>query len=194
MQYFAINCSRHAVLQVSGTHSSYTLPSVPFLLSFLFPQNEILYSVFYSFIYLWLHWVFAATCRLSLVAVQALGTWASLVAAQGLVACGSRALECAGFSNCGMWAQLLLGTQNLPNQGSNPCPLHWQVDSYLKFLAILIGKKNKIKLTLHWHFPISNQAEYIFIFINRLYFLGEFLLIIPIYLFMCVNHIAILKG
>ena len=151
MQYFAINCSRHAVLQVSGTHSSYTLPSVPFLLSFLFPQNEILYSVFYSFIYLWLHWVFAATCRLSLVAVQALGTWASLVAAQGLVACGSRALECAGFSNCGMWAQLLLSTQNLPNQGSNPCPLHWQVDSYLKFLAILIGKKNQNKT----HFTLA---------------------------------------
>ena len=58
---------------------------------------------------------------------------------------GSR---CTGFSSCGSWAQQLwLGLQSagsvvvvyglscsaacgiFPDQGLNPCPLHWQVDS-----------------------------------------------------------------
>ena len=78
--------------------------------------------------------------------------------AQGLVDCGPRAVGCAGFSSCGIWAQSLLSTQNLPDQGLNPCPLHWQVYSYplyqqgsLKFLAILIGRKNQNKT----HFTLA---------------------------------------
>ena len=44
---------------------------------------------------------------------RALGTWASVVVAQKLISCGSWALERAGFSSCGAWAQLLCGTWNL---------------------------------------------------------------------------------
>ena len=40
-------------------------------------------------------------CGFSCCRRQALGAWASGVAAQGLISCGLRALERAGFSSCG---------------------------------------------------------------------------------------------
>ena len=77
------------------------------------------------FIYYWLHWVFIALCGLSLCVVsgatlhcsarvshwsgfsccraQALGTWASAVAACRLGSWGSQALE-RELSSCGAWA------------------------------------------------------------------------------------------
>ena len=60
----------------------------------------------------------------------------------GFSSCGAQVSHCGGFSCCGAWA---LGTQAsvvvahglscsvacgiFPDQGLNPCPLHWQVDS-----------------------------------------------------------------
>ena len=87
--------------------------------------------LFYLFIYLWLCWVF--------VSVRGL----SLVAASG----GHSSLRCAGLSLS--WPLLLRSTGSrragsvivahgrscsvacgiFPDQGSNPCPLHWQADS-----------------------------------------------------------------
>ena len=73
---------------------------------------------------------------------QALGAWASGVAAHGLSSCGSWALEGTSFSSCGTRLQLsqLVGLERLvvaahglscftacgvfPDQGSNLCPLH----------------------------------------------------------------------
>ena len=86
---------------------------------------------FYLFIYLWLCWVF--------VSVRGL----SLVAASG----GHSSMQCAGLSLS--WPLLLRSTGSrragsvtvahrpsrsaacgiFPDQGSNPCPLHWQADS-----------------------------------------------------------------
>ena len=55
--------------------------------------------------------------------------------------CGARAPGCGGFSSCGFWAlehrrrscgkqaQLLCGMWIFPDQGSNPCVLHWQADA-----------------------------------------------------------------
>ena len=85
----------------------------------------------YLFIYLWLCWVF--------VSVRGL----SLVAASG----GHSSSRCAGLSLA--WPLLLRSTGSrragsvvvahgpscsaacgiFPEQGSNPCPLHWQADS-----------------------------------------------------------------
>ena len=73
----------------------------------------------------------------------------------GLISCGSRASECAGFRSCGCLAPghlgfsscgtqlqstgLIVVVQGLscpaacgifPDPGSNPCPLHWQGESY----------------------------------------------------------------
>ena len=85
-----------------------------------------MYSFFFKdlilFLFFWLRWVFVAACRLSLVwqvgatlrcGVQAshyggfsccealaLGAQASVVAARGLISCGTRALELR-LSSCG---------------------------------------------------------------------------------------------
>ena len=100
-------------------------PALP--LSFFFNVNDCLYL----FIYLWLCWVF--------VSVRGL----SLVAASG----GHSSSRCAGLSlsrplllqSTGSWrAGSVIMAHGpscsaacgiFPDQGSNPCPLHWQTDS-----------------------------------------------------------------
>ena len=59
---------------------------------------------------------------------QALGCWASAVAAHRLSSCGPQALE-HGTGNCGPWAWLPPGVWDLPGSGIRLCLLHWQVDS-----------------------------------------------------------------
>ena len=110
-----------------------------------------LFNLFIYLIYFWLRWVFVAVRRLSLVVASggysslqcvgfslqwllllrstgsrsvgfsSCGTWASVVAARGLYSAGSvvvaHGLSCSAA--CGIF----------PDQGSNPCPLHWQADS-----------------------------------------------------------------
>ena len=126
-----------------------TIVWLPFLCSCI-PLFYLLIYLFILFIYIWLRWVFVAACGLSLVAASGgysslwwqashcsgfsccgawtLGTQASVVVARGLSSCGSRALErrlnsrAHGFSCSVAWGIF-------PDQGSNPCPLHWQVDS-----------------------------------------------------------------
>ena len=86
---------------------------------------------FYLFIYFWLCWVFVSVWGLSLVAASG----------------GHSSSRCTGLSLS--WPLLLRGTGSrhtgsvvvahglscstacgiFPDQGSNPCPLHWQADS-----------------------------------------------------------------
>ena len=101
------------------------------ILFFFFFLEGVVYLFIYLFIYLWLCWVF--------VSVQGL----SLVAASG----GHSSSRCAGLS---LSRPLLLWSTGsrragsvvvahgrscsaacgiFPDQGSNPCPLHWQADS-----------------------------------------------------------------
>ena len=60
-----------------------------------------------------------------------------------LSSCGVRASHCSGFSCCGAWVLGPTGSVVVvhglscseargifPNQGSNPCPLYWEADSY----------------------------------------------------------------
>ena len=88
-------------------------------------------KLFILFIYFCLHWVFVAAHGLSLVVASG----------------GYSSLRCAGFSM--QWLLLLWSTGSrhagsvvvahglscsvacgiFPDQGSNPCPLHWQADS-----------------------------------------------------------------
>ena len=51
--------------------------------------------------------------------MQALGTWASVVAARGLNSCGLRPLE-RKLSSCGARTQLLRGMWDLPGPGIEP--------------------------------------------------------------------------
>ena len=111
-------------------------------------------SCIFFFIHLfnfWLHWVFAAARGLSLVAVS--GGY-SLLRGAGLplqwpLPLQSTGSRCTGFSGCGTRASVVVahglwsagsvvvahGPSRsaacgiFPDQGSNPCPLHWQADS-----------------------------------------------------------------
>ena len=69
-------------------------------------QGSPIYYCFFIFIF-WLHWVFIAVCRLSLVAAS--GGY-SLLLCVGfsfwwLLLLQSTGSRCVGFSICGMWAQ-----------------------------------------------------------------------------------------
>ena len=55
----------------------------------------------FLFIYLWLHWVFAAVHELSLIALR----------------CGEQASHCACFSSCGTGPQSPLGMWDLSRPG-----------------------------------------------------------------------------
>ena len=102
-----------------------------FFLTALFLLLFFFLNLFYLFIYFWLCWVFVAARGLSLVAAS--GGY-SLLRYAGfslpwLLSCGARALgtrasvvvahELSCSAACGIF----------PDQGSNPCPLHWQADS-----------------------------------------------------------------
>ena len=64
----------------------------------------------------------------SFCGAQVLGTWASVVAAHVLSSCGFL-LE-HRLSSCGSWLSCSAAYEIFPDQGSNPCPLNWQADSY----------------------------------------------------------------
>ena len=93
----------------------------------------------FSFFYINLFYLFIFGCIGSLL----LRAGFSLVAASGgTLGCGARASHCGGFSCCGSralgaWASVAVARglscsaacEIFPDQGSNPCPLHRQVDS-----------------------------------------------------------------
>ena len=108
------------------------------------------YLFFKKFIYFWLHWVFVAVCGLPLVVVSRsysslqcvdfsfrwLLLWQSMGSRTGLqqlvqegsvvVVCG---LESAGSVVVAHGLSCSEACGIFPDQGSNPCPLHWQADS-----------------------------------------------------------------
>ena len=92
--------------------------------------------------FIWLCWVFAVAHGLSLVLasggyslLRCVGfslQWLLLLQSTGsrhagFSTCGMWALECR-LSSCGTWAYCA-ACGIFPDQGSNPCPLHWQADS-----------------------------------------------------------------
>ena len=85
----------------------------------------------YLFIYYWLCWVFVSVRGLSLFAVSrghssSRCTGLSLLQPLLLRSTGSR---CAGSVVVAHGPSRSAACGILPDQGSNPCPLHWQADS-----------------------------------------------------------------
>ena len=81
----------------------------------------------------WLCRVSIFTCGLSLVVVS--GGYSLLWSSTDfvfwcLLLLWDPGCRTHGLSNCGSQAYLLRACGIFPPQGSNPCPLHWQVDSY----------------------------------------------------------------
>ena len=108
----------------------------------LFYFKVFLKILFYLFIF-WLHWVFIAACRSSLVAASGgySSLWCTGFSLQWLLLLQSTGSRRVGFSSCGMlaqqlwlagsraptrvsscstWAQLLRGTWDLPGPGLEP--------------------------------------------------------------------------
>ena len=86
---------------------------------------------FICLLYFWLHWVFVATWAFSSCGEQEHFTAVLLIAMehtlwacrlQGLRHVGSGVVPCR--LRCSVACRIFL------DQGSNPCPLHWQADSY----------------------------------------------------------------
>ena len=85
----------------------------------------------YLFIYLWLCWVFVSVRGLSLVVASgghSSSRCAGLLLSRPLLlwSTGSR---CAGSVIVAHGPSCSVACGILPDQGSNPCPLHWQADS-----------------------------------------------------------------
>ena len=85
----------------------------------------------YLFIYFWLCWVFVSVRGLSLVAPS--GGHSSLQCA-GLSLSQPLLLRSTGSRRSGSVVvahgpSCSVACGNFPDQGSNPCPLHWQADS-----------------------------------------------------------------
>ena len=60
---------------------------------------------------------------------RALGARASVVVAHGLSSCGSRALGARASVAVAHGLSCSVACGIFLDQGSNPCPLHWQTDS-----------------------------------------------------------------
>ena len=99
------------------------------LLTFFFFLKK--FTFFYLFIYLWLCWVFVSMRGLSPVAASgdhSSSRCAGLSPSRPLLlrSTGSR---CAGSVIVAHGPSRSAACGILPDQGSNPCPLHWQADS-----------------------------------------------------------------
>ena len=114
------------------TETLYPLNSnSPFFLSQPLTTIVFIYLFIYSFIYLWLCWVFVSERGLSLVAASGghSSSWCvglSLLWPLLLRSTGSRragSVVVAHGPSCSVACGIF------PDQGSNPCPLHWQADS-----------------------------------------------------------------
>ena len=114
-----------------GSSELYILPfGVHSLPHYLF----VFINLFILFIFFWLHWVFVAACRLSLVSASR--GYCSLrcvgFSSRWLLLLPSLGSRCAGFSSCGSWtvehrlsrcgarAQLLRRMWDLPGPGLEP--------------------------------------------------------------------------
>ena len=90
-----------------------------------------MYPLIYLFIYLWLCWVFVSVRGLSLVAASGGHSSSrcaglSLLRPLSLRSTGSRR---AGSVIVAHGPSCSTACGIFPDQGSNPCPLHWQADS-----------------------------------------------------------------
>ena len=111
----------------------FILPVFKFIYLFIY-LLLLLFLVFlinYFFIYFWLSWVFVSVRGLSLVAASG-GHSSSRCAGLSLsrpLLLRSTGSRCAGSATVAHGPSCSAACGILPDQGSNPRPLHWQADS-----------------------------------------------------------------
>ena len=101
-----------------------------FFLLFFFKRNSFIFII-YLFIYFWLCWVFISVRGLSLVAASG-GHSSSQCAGLSLsrpLLLRSTGSRCAGSVVVAHGPSCSVACGIFPDQGLNPCPLHWQADS-----------------------------------------------------------------
>ena len=93
------------------------------------PYCSLLIDTFCLFV--WLRWVFIAACRLSLVATSRgySSLWCAGFLLRWLLLFQSTGSRRMGFSSVAHGLSCSVACGMFPDQGSNPCPLHWQADS-----------------------------------------------------------------
>ena len=129
----SISCPSLLACRVSAEKSADNLMGIPLYVIFCFSLVLLIFflNFIYLFIYSWLCWVFVSVRGLSLVVAsgghsssRCVGlslAWPLLLQSTGSRRAGS-AIVARGLSRsaaCGIF----------PDQGSNPCPLHWQANS-----------------------------------------------------------------
>ena len=120
------------ILSANIKHIFFLLENIYFKCVFFLEEFLYFYFLFiYLFIYFWLCWVFVSVRGLSLVAASG-GHSSSRCAGLSLLrplplrSTGSR---CAGSVAVAHGPSCSVACGIFPDQGSNPCPLHWQADS-----------------------------------------------------------------
>ena len=102
-----------------------------FFLMYCYFSNAILFYFLKFVIYLWLCWVFVSVRGLSLVATSG-GHSSSRCAGLSLsrpLLLRSTGSRCASSVIVAHGPSCSVACGIFPDQGSNPCPLHWQADS-----------------------------------------------------------------
>ena len=89
------------------------------------------YLRIYLFIYFWLCWVFISVRGLSLVAASGghSSSWCAGLSLSRPLLLRSTGSRCAGSVVVAHGPSCSVACGIFPDQGSNPCPLHWQADS-----------------------------------------------------------------
>ena len=103
----------------------------PLLLFFFFWNASLVYLFIYLFIYFWLCWVFISVRGLSPVVASG-GHSSSRCAGLSLsrpLLLRSKGSRRAGSVIVAHGPSCSVACGIFPDQGSNPCPLHWQADS-----------------------------------------------------------------
>ena len=101
--------------------------------SFFFFTWWSIHSFIYLFIYLWLCWVFVSVRGLSLVTASGghSSSWSADLSLSRPLLLRSTSSRCAGSVIVPHGPSCSVACGILPDQGLNPCPLHWQADSPL---------------------------------------------------------------
>ena len=90
-----------------------------------------IYFFIYLFIYLWLCWVFVSVRGLSLVVASGghSSSWCAGLSLSRPLLLRSTGSRRAGSVTVAHGPSCSAACGIFPDQGSNPCPLHWQADS-----------------------------------------------------------------
>ena len=114
----------------------WTLHSIPLsYMSIILPVFGLLqlffFLIIYLFIYLWLCWVFVSVRGLSLVAASGghSSSWCAGLSPSRPLSLRSTGSRRTGSVIVAHGPSCSVACGIFPDQGSNPCPLHWQADS-----------------------------------------------------------------